>query len=62
MRLKVKEILNINIDNLTATIAGTLLISFYYGNLDPRILGQFTGEANKAILVQLSRMEPILLK
>lgn len=62
VRFKVKELLNINIDDLTATVSGTLLVTIYYGNMDRKIVDQFTGEGNKAILLQFSRQESILLQ
>jgi hypothetical protein len=43
VRFKVKELLNIDIEGLQSSVAGTLLFSFYYGNLDRAILEQFVG-------------------
>lgn len=55
VRFKVKEIEAIDIEGLQGTISGTLLFSFYYGNLDRHIIDQFVGEGSKAILIQFSR-------
>jgi hypothetical protein len=44
------------------TISGTLLFSFYYGNLDRKIVDQFVGEGSKSILIQFSRQESLQLK
>lgn len=44
-------------------ISGTLLFSFYYGNLPRDLIDQFTGpDASKAILLQMGRQESIELK
>jgi hypothetical protein len=43
VRFKVKELLNINIEELTATVSGTLLVTIYYGNMSKSIVDQFTG-------------------
>lgn len=44
------------------TISGTFLFSFYYGNLDRKIVDQFVNEGSKAILIQFSRQESLQLK
>ena len=62
VRFKVKELLNINIEELTATVSGTLLVTIYYGNMNKSIVDQFTGEGSKAILLQFSRQESMLLQ
>lgn len=52
------------IEKLSGVVSGTLLFSFYYGNLPEGILAQFTGpeDDKKAILIQLSRQESIELR
>ena len=53
-----KELLSVDIEGLTASVSGTLLFSFHYGNLDEDIVSQFVG-GDKAILLQFSRQESI---
>jgi hypothetical protein len=49
----VKEVCEIKIEKLLGVVTGTLLFSFYYGDLPRDILEQFTGEKQeKAILLQ----------
>lgn len=55
VRFKVKEIISIDIEGLQGTVSGTLLFSFYYGDLDDKILKQFIGDGDKSILLQFSR-------
>lgn len=62
IRFKVKSVKQLEIEALSGTISGTLLFSFYYGDLPPEVLGQFTGEGAKAILLQLGRQESIELR
>jgi hypothetical protein len=62
IRFKVKEISSLDIEGLQAVISGTLLFSFYYGNLDRRIVDQFVGDGSKAILLQFSRQESLQLR
>lgn len=64
IRLKVKTIKELEIEKLSGVVSGTLLFSFYYGNLPQEILSQFTGpeDDKKAILIQLSRQESIELR
>ena len=62
VRFKVKELVHIDIERLQATVSGTLLFSFYYGNLERGILDQFVGDGSKAILLQFSRQDALLLK
>lgn len=62
VRFKVKELLNIDIEGLQGQVSGTLLFSFYYGNLSRDIVDQFVGEADKGILLQFSRQDSVLLK
>ena len=60
VRFKVKELIGVDIDALQATVSGTLLFGFSYGKMDKKIVDQFVG-GNKAILLQFSRQESILL-
>ena len=62
VRFKVKEILTIDIAALQATISGTLLFSFSYGNLGRDIVDQFVGEGAKAILLQFGRQDSLELR
>jgi len=61
VRFKVKELINIDVSDLTATVSGTLLVSIYYGNLSMDIVKPFS-KGNKPIMIQFSRQESILLK
>ena len=60
VRFKVKELINVNIDDLTASVSGTLLFSFSYGNLNPKFVDKFV-EGDKSILLQFSRQESLQL-
>jgi hypothetical protein len=62
VRFKVKELLSLDIEGLQGEVSGTLLFSFYYGNLSQEILDQFVGEAEKGILLQFRRQDSLLLK
>jgi hypothetical protein len=62
VRFKVKDVDQIDVTGLHGTISGTLLFTFYYGNLDKKIVNQFVGKGSKAILIQFSRQESLLLK
>lgn len=54
-RIKVKSVKELDIGSLSGVISATLLFGFYHGNLPEAILKQFTGEANKAIVLQFPR-------
>lgn len=60
VRFKVKELINVDIDDLTASVSGTLLFSFCYGNMDEELVDAFL-EGDKHILLQFSRQESIEL-
>ena len=64
MRLKVKSINELDVDNLKGVVSGTLLFAFYYGNLPESILEQFTSneEGSKAVTLQLERQSSIELR
>ena len=63
VRIKVKSVKQLEIESLSGMISGTLLFSFYYGNLPRYLIDQFTGpDATKSILLQLGRQESIELK
>ena len=62
VRLKAKGITKLSIQEHEATVSGTLLIDFYYGEMDKKILNQFIGKGKKAILVQFDYQESIELR
>jgi len=56
----VKELISVDIDGLTASVSGTLLFSFFYGEMDEELVNSFL-EGDKHILLQFSRQEAIEL-
>jgi len=56
VRFKVKEIGEVNIEGLKGAVSGTLLFSFYYGDMPKKLVKQFVGKnTEKSILLQFSR-------
>jgi hypothetical protein len=63
IRFLVKEIDKVNAAEMEATLSGTLLFSFYYGNIDRSIIEEFVGEEKKkAILLEFNQGDSIVLK
>lgn len=58
LRLKVKDIDNINISDYEAQFSGTMLFSFYYGDTPLELIEFFLGkdEESKAILLDPNQM------
>jgi hypothetical protein len=63
VRLKVKSISDLDMVKASGTIDGTLLFSYYYGNLPSEVLERIYGKtASKAIVLQIAGQKSIKLK
>jgi hypothetical protein len=52
VRFLIKEIERVSAGDMEASLAGTLLFSFYYGSIDREVIEEFVGEGkSKAILL-----------
>lgn len=57
VRFVVKEITKVNVAEMQAEVLGTLLFTFYYGDLDEKILNKFThfGQNHKPIFLEFNK-------
>jgi hypothetical protein len=65
VRFLVKEIKNVDAEGMEATVAGTLLFSFYYGNVEQELIQAFAGEGGEqlsAILLEFNQEDSIFLR
>jgi hypothetical protein len=59
----VKEIENVSAEGMEASLIGTLLFSFYYGQLARETIEEFVGEGGgKRIFLEFNKEESIELK
>jgi hypothetical protein len=65
VRFLVKEIEDVNVEAMEATVAGALVFSFYYGNVDPGLVQAFAGEGGEqksAILLEFNQEDSLFLR